>query len=219
MATHFGTSLPLNLQMQLNAARERLSAVARVHAARVAEGWETILVEHPIEATIAGMTVHGQIDRVDRHRESGDICVLDYKTSDNGHEPDKEHLRNPSDSTRDYARATVDGKARAWKDLQLPLYVHILAEHNAAGASVIPGYFNIPASTEETAVKEWRTFTPELRLSAIACATGVAEDILARRYWPPASRVDNDDFESLFTVDLESSVDHDSFLEHMGGTA
>lgn len=219
MTMHFGTSLPLNLQMQLNAARERLSAVARVHAARVAEGWETILVEHPVEATIGGLTVHGQIDRVDRHRDTGDICILDYKTSDNGHEPDKEHLRNPSDSTRDYARTTVAGKARAWKDLQLPLYIHMLAEGNAEWADAIPGYFNIPASTEETAVREWRTFTPELLTSAVTCATGVAEDIIARRYWPPASRVDNDDFESLFTVNLESSVDYDSFLEYMEGTA
>ncbi|MBN1460322.1 MAG: hypothetical protein JXA57_12360, partial [Armatimonadetes bacterium] len=61
--------------------------------------------------------------------------------------------------------------------------------------------------------------TPELRLSAITCATGVADDIIARRYWPPASRVDNDDFESLFTIDLESSVDYDSFREFMEGTA
>ena len=217
MARQYGSSLPLNLQMQLNAARERLAAVARIQTAEVEKGWEIVLVEHPVETSIAGLTVHGQIDRVDRNSKTGEYRVLDYKTSDRGDAPETEHLRTPRDDTPDYAIVNVNGKDRAWKDLQLPLYAFLLGQEKSEMANAVPGYFNIPGTVDETAVKEWGTFTTGLLEAAELCAAGIARDIAARRFWPPAQRVDHDDFEALFAVDLESAIDFESFRAYLEG--
>jgi len=218
MADQYGNPLPLNLQMQLSAARERLAAIARVQAAEAADGWEIVLAEHPVETTIGAITVHGQIDRVDRNSATGEIRVLDYKTSDRGDGPETEHLRPPKENTPEYAIARANGRDdRAWKDLQLPLYAILLREQGNELAGATPGYFTIPGAVDETAVKIWDTFTPELLKSAEICAAGIARDIAARRFWPPSPRVNNDDFEVLFSASLESSVDFESFREYMEG--
>ena len=211
MTRQFGGSLPLNLQMQLDAARERLSAVARAQASEAADGWEIVLVEFPVENIIGELRVHGRIDRVDRHKETGLIRILDYKTSDTGHSPEKEHFKTPSDTMRDYAHVVVDGKERRWVDLQLPLYAAMLASQNPEFTGAIPGYFNIPGRVDETGVKTWDGFTTELGESAMNCAHGVAVDLQSRRFWPPALRVENDDFGSLFHVEPERCVDAESF--------
>ncbi|MBN1855916.1 MAG: PD-(D/E)XK nuclease family protein [Dehalococcoidia bacterium] len=211
----FGTSLPLNLQMQLDAARERLSAAAHAQAREAADGWEIVLVEFPVECIMGDLRLHGRIDRVDRQRHTGQSRVLDYKTSDNGTSPDKEHLKGLNDSMRDYTQVLVAGKERRWVDLQLPLYSHMLATHSPEFADTVPGYFNIPGRVDETGVKLWDGFTPELRESAITCARGVAMDLRDRRFWPPSPRVTYDDFESLFHVEPGLCIDVDPFQEYM----
>ena len=219
MSDRFGTSLPLNLQMQLDAACERLSAVAHAQAHESADGWEIVLVEFPVETDIEGLRVHGRIDRVDRHRETGRIRLLDYKTSDFGQTPEKEHLKAPSEDLRDYTHVVVDGKERRWADLQLPLYAMLLASQDAQWANVVPGYFSIPGSVDETRVNMWDGFTKELMDSAAECARGVAREIRSRTFWPPAPRVPNDDFESLFHIEPEKCVHVESFQEYMRRTA
>ncbi len=217
-AARFGSSLRLNLRMQLDAARERLSAVARAQAREAAAGWEIALVEHSIEDTIEGIRVYGRIDRVDRHRGSGQLRILDYKTSDNGNPPEGEHLRSPNDDMPGYMEATLDGKRRRWADLQLPLYAMMLGESFASPSQVLVGYFNVPGAAEETGVKLWSTFTPELLESASVCASGVAADVRARRFWPPSDRVQNDDFTSLFHVGPVDCIDFESFRSYLEGT-
>jgi len=215
MAGRFGAPLPLNLRMQLDAARQRLTAVAHAQAEEAASGWDIILAEHSVEQTIEGIRVFGRVDRLDRHRGTGQIRVLDYKTSDSASTPEKEHLKNPSEDTPDYARVVVDGSARRWLDLQLPLYVFMLAAQDAAWSQAVPGYFNIPGAADSTGVALWTTFNGDIATSADACAREVARAIRARRFWPPARRVTYDDFESLFHTDATSCVDVDSFSAYM----
>jgi ATP-dependent helicase/nuclease subunit B len=217
--TRFGPSLPLNLQMQLDAAQERLSAVARAQAAEAANGWDIVLVEHDIEAVIEGVRVHGRIDRVDRHRESGQIRILDYKTSDTAGYPEKEHLKNTSADMADYALVNVNDRARRWVDLQLPLYAMMLQKDDARLAGASPGYFNIPGTIDNTGIELWPGFTDEIMESATICAHGIARDIRSRKFWPPAAHVSNDDFETLFHVEPQECIDTNSFNSYMEGGA
>ncbi len=215
MTARFGAPLPLNLRMQLDAARQRLTAVARAQADEAASGWDIVLVEHPVEQTIDGIRVFGRIDRLDRHRGTGQVRVLDYKTSDSASTPEKEHLKNPTEDTPEYALTTVDGSVRRWLDLQLPLYVFMLAAQDAAWSGAVPGYFNIPGAADSTGVALWATFSGDIAASAGACAREVARAIRARRFWPPARRVAYDDFETLFHADAASCVDSDSFSAYL----
>jgi len=215
MARRFGTPLPLNLLMQLDAAQQRLSSVARAQAEEAESGWDITLVEHAVEQTIEGIRVFGRIDRLDRHRGTGQIRVLDYKTSDAASTPEKEHLKNPAEDTPDYARVVVGSIPKRWLDLQLPLYVFMLAAQDAAWSHAVPGYFNIPGASDSTGVALWATFSGDIAASAGACAREVARAIRARRFWPPARRVAYDDFETLFHADAASCVDIDSFSAYL----
>ena len=217
--TRYGASPPLNLRMQLDAARERLSAVARVQATEAANGWDIVLVEYDIETSIEGVRVHGRIDRVDRHRESGQIRVLDYKTSDTAHSPGKEHLKNTSAEIADYALVRIKGKDRRWADLQLPLYAMMLGKNDTRWAGALPGYFNIPGTIDNTGIELWPDFTADIMESATTCARGIARDIRSRKFWPPAARVSNDDFETLFHVEPQKCIDTSSFNSYMEGRA
>jgi ATP-dependent helicase/nuclease subunit B len=203
--------------MQLDAALRRLAAVARAQAEDAAAGWDIILTEHPVEQSIEGLRVFGRIDRLDRHRSTGQVRVLDYKTSDSVSTPEREHLKNVGEDTPDYARVVVGGSARRWLDLQLPLYVFMLGAQEAAFTQAVPGYFNIPGAADSTGIALWTTFTGDIAESAAACAREVARAIRSRRFWPPARRVTFDDFESLFHVDAASCVDRDSFSAYLEG--
>jgi ATP-dependent helicase/nuclease subunit B len=122
-----GRMLP-SVRLQIELLRQRLHAFARWQARRAAEGWEIVLVEGSpanddtaedrtcrarFEVDGEPVTLSGRVDRVDRHRQSGAYAILDYKTSDRGETPDKSHRKGRGDD-------------REWKDLQLPLYRHLM---------------------------------------------------------------------------------------------
>ena len=79
----------------------------------------------------------------------------------------------------------VNGKGRAWLDLQLPLYRRAVAAE--FGAAVECGYFNLPKAAGETAVSLWEDYPPELQAAAEDCAAAgraaavAAEDSGRRR--------------------------------------
>ena len=73
------------------------------------------LLKHELEVDGEIFTVTGKIDRVDRHEETRQVAIWDYKTSDSGEGPNKAHIKGR-------------GKNQKWKDLQLPLYRHLVKE-------------------------------------------------------------------------------------------
>ncbi len=211
----FGQHPPLHLLLQLDVVRDRLEAAARVQADQVAQGWEIILYEEQAEIIIGAVHVRGRIDRVDRHRTSGVIRVLDYKTSDKPETPHEQHLSNETEDAPEYSRVQVDGKPRRWIDLQLPLYVMMLAQKLGNDAVITSGYFQLPRETSATAVDTWESLLEPLQRSARACADGLVADIQDRRFWPPSPRVRHEDFEILFPVDASRYVDGDSLTKFM----
>jgi ATP-dependent helicase/nuclease subunit B len=157
--------------------------------------------EHRLEAIIGGIRVIGKIDRIDRHRDSGRLRVIDYKTSERAVTPAKAHLAGANREVPVYARIDAGGKPATWINLQLPLYRMLLeAEGHFTGPMEL-AYFNLPRAVRETGVSPWDTWDDALFESAVQCALGVIADVSARRFWPPAPRVQYDEFAGLFVGD------------------
>ena len=211
----FGPNPPLHLAMQLDVARERLSAAAQTQALEASQGWEILMWEESFQMNLGPVTVRGRIDRVDRHRETGDIRVLDYKSSEQAKSPEELHLGPPREDCRDYANTESGGKARRWTDLQLPLYLRMLRARMGDNLTMQAGYFNLPRDTDGTGVVIWQELTEPVLQSADTCALGVVMDIVDRRFWPPAIRVEYDDFEALFPVNVADCVDHTAFMKFL----
>jgi ATP-dependent helicase/nuclease subunit B len=210
----FGANLTLPLVIQAESARQRLAQAAEVQARERAAGWVIADVERKFSVEIAGLTVSGKIDRIDRHAETGAVRLLDYKTSDKPVTPDGAHLRAPrrDETPPEWAVVIVEGKARVWQDLQLPLYRHALAAE--LGGDVGCGYFNLPRAVGDTGLARWEHFTPELQAGALAAAAGVCAAIRAGEFWPPSPRIDEerDEFAALFHRGEAESVEGRSLL-------
>jgi ATP-dependent helicase/nuclease subunit B len=204
----YGSRLALPLLVQVESARQRLAKLAELQAAERAGGWEIVHVERPFEVEISGLIVRGKIDRVDRQSVSGAVRVLDYKTSDTPVAPLEAHLRplRPGDPAPDWARLEHAGKARAWSDLQLPLYLRALDAEFPGGLAC--GYFNLPKASGETALALWDDYTPELHASAMRCAEGACAAIRAGEFWPPNEtlRAGRDECAALFHHGVRESV-------------
>jgi ATP-dependent helicase/nuclease subunit B len=209
----FGSSPPLQVEVQLESARQRLRQAAKVQARLARDGWEIVRAELKIQGEMEGVQVRGKIDRIDRHRQTGKIRLLDYKTTDRGGTPEAAHFGSLSGDREwpEYARVEVAGRQRRWIDLQLPLYaIMLLSEPELQGPFEL-GYFNLPKALEDTSAVPWVDPSAALLESARACAMGVISDIKGRRFWPPARKTRYDDFESLFTADPALCVNAENF--------
>jgi ATP-dependent helicase/nuclease subunit B len=205
----FGSRLILPLVVQLESARQRLGKAAEIEARERECGWRTMEVERKFEISIGGMTVAGKIDRIDRNLETGQIRVLDYKTSDSARSPGDAHLKRAGRGTsaaRDFAKFGEGKKTRVWTDLQLPLYLEAVADEFPAAAC---GYFNLPKAVGETGIHLWEAYSPELRISALRCAEGVCKALSAGDFWPPSETVESedDDFAGLFHHGAAASIE------------
>jgi len=219
VAERFGKLPPLQIKIQLDAAQQRLRAAARVQADLVRKGWEIVASEIRIEAELDGMLIRGQIDRIDRHRETGRIRILDYKTSDRAQSPEEAHLGPASEDTVGYMKVDINGRVKRWTDLQLPLYRMLLPEKEIFQGPIGLGYFNLPKAVNDTGVVIWEDFSDELLESARGCAGSMVKDIQNLRFWPPVSKVQFDDFESLFPADIPDCIDVTAFEAFMGEEA
>jgi ATP-dependent helicase/nuclease subunit B len=215
VAKRFGPSPPLQVGVQLDSAKQRLAAAARVQAELVGEGWEILRGEMEISGKLADMPVRGRIDRIDRHRETGWVRLLDYKTSDRIQSPEQAHFAPLAEHAAEYMKVVVNGVERRWIDLQLPLYRFLLPDGEEFRGEIELGYFNLPKSVNDTGIIIWDGFRDELLQSAVNCAVGVVGDIRNRRFWPAAAKVTYDDFETLFHTDVSDCLDIAAFKSFM----
>ncbi len=206
VADRLGSSLPLNISIQLDEARDRLAAAAREQARSVADGWRIVGHEESFTCVLDGLVVRGRIDRIDRNIETGEIRVLDYKASENGKTPEQAHLDTWRETALPYTQFKGEGKPKRWIDLQLPLYALMIPEPVRRAGPVTVGYFNLPADPATTGVVTWEGLDSSLTAAAYACAEAAAKDIQRGVFWPPAERVDFDDFESLFPGGLNDTT-------------
>lgn len=207
----FGAELSLPLLVQVESARQRLAAVARLQAQERAAGWVVDRTEWKLPAgrlVVGGIELSGTIDRIERHEATGCWRVLDYKTSESAKAPAKAHLRPDRAGAAWLGAARVDlgGKPHRWTDLQLPLYRWALGELFGA-KDVAVGYFNLPKAVTETAVAVWEDFDDNLQESALRCAEAVGAGVKAGRHWPPVEEPENDDFAALVHDSAAASFD------------
>ncbi len=177
------------LHLQREQLRLRLRALARVEAARWAEGWRILHVEagpprHApgIPFQVDGEAVHlsGRIDRIDHHPATGRWQLLDVKTSESARAPDAVHRKGRKGS-------------KVWIDLQLPLYRHL-----ARGLGLLPpealergevdtGYLLLPGGVDEVGVA-LAPWTREELEEADEAAREVIRALRANRFvWDPAT--------------------------------
>ncbi|MBO5940119.1 MAG: PD-(D/E)XK nuclease family protein [Kiritimatiellae bacterium] len=94
----FGAELPAIIELQGEAAKERMRAFSVRQAKRRAEGWRIVCSERSFNCRIkqCPTVLSGKIDRIDRHEATGDLAVIDYKTwSKLDNEKCKESLQLP----------------------------------------------------------------------------------------------------------------------------
>lgn len=136
-----GSRLPA-VRIQVEQLRLRLERFAVMQAEHRKAGWRIVSTEehlfHEFDVDGSPFFINGKIDRVDQHEITGQVAVWDYKSSDKGDSPDQVH----------YSK-----RKREWKDLQLPLYRHLVKEVNAvAGAdfsNVATGYILLPKKLDD----------------------------------------------------------------------
>ncbi len=208
----FGSRPPVVVSLALDAARQRLAALARLQTALVAEGWEPIHSELKFTGILAGLQLVGKIDRIDRHRRTGAVRIIDYKTSDQPTPPAQAHLGSARADTPEWQILAGD-RPRRWLDLQLPLYVWLLRNGASSHpleidphAPLEPCYCNLPKAVDSTALTPWSDLGDVLVADAARCAEAAAARIVAREFWPPAERVRYDDFEGLLLGDPQRTA-------------
>jgi ATP-dependent helicase/nuclease subunit B len=206
VAEWFGRRVPLAVRIQTESLRQRLLWFSRIQAAAFQDGWEVVDVERKVELPAGEALIVAKIDRIDRHRETGRLRVLDYKTGKvDG--VDRAHRRKltaastlPPHVGRDCpAVFTGEEKGKSaeflWQNLQLPLYAAALV---ARGEPLpTPAYFTLRSTEADVGILEWTNFEAADLAAAEACGDWVAGQIAAGVFWPPAERVTYDDFSVL----------------------
>ena len=191
----FGTRPAPAVQVQLANAASRLNAFARTQAECFAEGWMILKVEEKLEADgdnpllIGPLALSGMIDRIEKHVESGALRILDYKTFSSLKKPDQTHFATTSRNWLPSALIEIEGKSKAWADLQLPLYRRILEHwYPEETATHLPevAYFVLPSDPNETGIYRFEALnTDHYYETAMTCAEEVAKSIAAGAFWPP----------------------------------
>lgn len=206
VAERFGKRVPLAVRIQTESLRQRLAWLSQAQATTYLEGWEMVDVERTVELPVGDAVIVAKIDRIDRHRETGCLRVLDYKTGsvDGVVKAHRKKLTPasalPAHISRDCPAVFLGeekGKSAEflWLNLQLPLYAAALV----AGGEPLPTpcYFALGATQADVAVLEWPDFDPADLEAATSCADWVATQIESGIFWPPAEKPHHDDYAVL----------------------
>lgn len=78
----FGTTLPVVIDLQGEAAIARLRAFARIQAERRRSGWRIVASERSMACRLRDCPtlITGKVDRIDIHEQTGELAIIDYKT-------------------------------------------------------------------------------------------------------------------------------------------
>jgi ATP-dependent helicase/nuclease subunit B len=213
--TLFGPAPSPAVRIQIEAARMRLRGFARVQAQEIEEGWRIVEVERKLDADaenplrIGSLKFSGKIDRIEKNDRLGMWRILDYKTHSKATAPAKKHFgsRLPAEwltgAEVDYIDAKGTNRNKRWKDLQLPLYRHILQHWYGSEIGeqpIVTAYFTLSADPAEIAIQPFSELSNAVFSSAMDCATEIARRVHAGEFWPPqlVNTSWDDPFEALF---------------------
>ncbi|MEM7261214.1 MAG: PD-(D/E)XK nuclease family protein, partial [Planctomycetota bacterium] len=187
----FGDSPLPAVRVQLLGAEQRLEAFAHWQAEWRKDGYRIAHVELtnpdegvPFDVDGEPFWLTGKIDRIDVHDSTGEIVIIDYKTSDGGKHPDSVHRVTKRTPVEQEDGTIKQVPVTAWADLQLPLYRHLAAAHGLAPVGQI-GYVNLPRNLSHVGFfgADWG---PEEFEEADEVARDVVRGLRAKKFWPPA---------------------------------
>lgn len=201
----FGNHPPLALRIQAHAIRQRLEWFAYQQIESVSQGWEIIDTERDFSFDSNSFTIRGKIDRMDRHRETGQLRVIDYKTG-KVEKTETQHRKKitaktfipPHLKNSPAIHSAFDGKEISrflWKNLQLPLYA--LAESHPSSGVAIPCYIKLGSTEKEVGFIEWSSFSQEDLEATKSCMDWITSSIQQNIFWPPSAKADHDDYALL----------------------
>ena len=203
----FGKNPPLAIRIQIHAIRQRLEWFAAVQAESAAEGWEIIEIESKFAIRSGAFDIVGKIDRIDRHRDTGQLRVIDYKTG-KADSVEASHRRKIVAKTKvpthfpdcgPMFQHCTDAKGKTtshfWDNLQLPLYA--LARSLRTEETPVPAYIHLGKTRDDVKLNAWVGFSETDLESAKACLDWITTSLSERAFWPPADKVKYDNFALL----------------------
>ena len=193
VVARFGEALPLAVRIQSEAMRQRLTWFAEAQAKERQAGWRVVEVEKDFSITIEGVTLTGQVDRIDHH-EDGRVRVLDYKTSKKAKKVIEEHVKNLPKEPPVHLEGVdevLTPAGKLWTNVQVPFYAAALERVDAVG------YFALGETETDVKISLWDEFDEEEQESAVRCAEWVLEQVKKQVFWPPAEKPRYDDFGGL----------------------
>ncbi|MGJ8656534.1 MAG: PD-(D/E)XK nuclease family protein [Akkermansiaceae bacterium] len=207
----YGANPHLAIRIQADIAKSRLHKLATLQAQEATDGWRIIDVEldigNKIHWDINGHPIKMQIDRVDRHIHTGEIRVMDYKSSGKASDPLKAHITNFNpDQNRPICgdllpKAPRGRTERTWQNLQLPIYAWFAQQHYKTTDIPTIGYINLPNTLSDTAFTTWKKFDSTLLDSAKQWTTQAIKNIQQSDFLHPATLPTNqenwDDYSKL----------------------
>ncbi len=208
----FGRHRWLGIELARDSAIQRLKAFAVRQVAWHRAGWTILACESTRTCTINGLLVKGRIDRIDQNSRTGEIAVLDYKTTDSHTLPDAAHVgpaqkQDPIPEARIPAECLGSRGDKRWIDLQLPIYREFV-RHAFPDTPIHLGYILLPKDLKQTQFATWTSYSDALQTSAMHCAHAIAGKIKAGEFWPPG-RLNSgweDDFAGLLLGDPERTL-------------
>lgn len=206
-------SLPILLQRE-NLLSRLIAANEQIIQSRLA-GWKTVFAEWQFhkeesEAKIAGWTLRGIIDLIERNEDTGAYRITDYKTSEKPVTPEKAHLHKVTRQSKAdtepkiYSDFHYKGKLHRWQDLQLPLYAWVLREKLGVDSQIC--YFQLPRALNEAGRVSWDNFDNEALDSALQCANEIVKNIQSNIYWPPGKAQGTGGIEEWLNPEFESWI-------------
>ena len=174
-----GSRLPA-VRIQVEQLRFRFERLAPLQAERRRNGWRIVsteeMLEHEFMVDGEPFIIRGKIDRVDRHVDTGQVAVWDYKSSDKGMPAEQAHYKS---------------RKREWVDLQLPLYRHLVKEVEVVADAdfnrVTTGYVLLPKKLEDVGFDQTNWQPDELH-AADELARDIIRKIRMSEYWPPVEK-------------------------------
>ena len=184
----FGERLPAIVELQGEAAIERLKNFAVHQAARRRDGWRIIAAEQNLECRIKGCPtlLRGKVDRIDEHELTKELAIIDYKTW-NRVEKDK------------------------YESIQLPVYramVEASKKYDPAKAHSAKAFYCVLAErAEDVRFDEEHACHEGLQSGAedliVSLLTGIARGI----FYPPRNADWANEYGALVWESIEKGVD------------
>ena len=186
----FGDRLPAIVELQGEAAIERLKNFAAHQAARRRAGWRIVASEQTLSCRIKGCptVLNGKVDRIDEHEVTKELAVIDYKTWNRAEKDKYDSIQLPA------YRAMVEASNR---------YDPVKAHAAKAFYCILAERAEDVRFDEEHACHEGVQSEAEDRI--VALLTSLAKGV----FYPPSSTDWTKDYGSLVWESPEKGLDPD----------